>query len=123
MLRIGVGCASVRIDQWSTVRSESYRWFRYERVDVFISHASEDKEIVPLPLAEALRRSGVRVSVDRQELMIGDSFRSKIDHGLAHSRFGMVILTEAFFSKQWTLRERGGLLAIEEAPRHRIPPV
>jgi hypothetical protein len=28
--------------------------------DVFLSHASEDKQLVAIPLAEALRRVGVR---------------------------------------------------------------
>jgi hypothetical protein len=47
--------------------------------DVFISHASEDKHKVALPLADALRRAGVRVWLDQHELKLGDSLSEKID--------------------------------------------
>jgi hypothetical protein len=79
--------------------------------DVFISHASEDKEAVALPLAHVLRSAGVRVWLDRFEIQLGESIRAKIDEGLAHSRFGVVILSEAFFRKLWTSRELDGLFA------------
>ena len=39
--------------------------------DVFISHASEDKDNVVRPLAEALRRAGLRVWLDEFELKLG----------------------------------------------------
>ncbi len=57
--------------------------------DVFISHASEDKDEVVRPLATALQRSGLKVWYDEFELRIGDSLRRKIDQGLAGSRFGL----------------------------------
>src|SRR6185312_12727621 len=43
--------------------------------DVFISHASEDKNEVVRPLAEALRKGGLEVWYDEFELRIGDSLR------------------------------------------------
>ena len=61
-----------------------------EVYDVFISHASEDKEEVVRPLANALRKAGLKVWYDEFELHIGDSLRRKIDQGLAKSRFGIV---------------------------------
>lgn len=78
--------------------------------DVFISHASEDKDEVVRPLAEALRNGGLEVWYDEFELKIGDSLRRKIDHGLANSRFGMVILSRPFFGKGWTNYELDGLV-------------
>jgi hypothetical protein len=39
--------------------------------DVFLSHASEDKETVAMPLAQALIRSGVRVWLDKFEIRLG----------------------------------------------------
>jgi hypothetical protein len=91
--------------------------------DVFISHASEDKEAVALPLARALQKAGLRVWLDRQELQIGDSLREKIDEGLASSRFGVVILSRAFLAKGWPKRELNGLMAIEDDGRKVILPV
>lgn len=54
--------------------------------DVFISHASEDKEALVRPLANALKAEGLVVWYDEIELRLGDSLRRKIDRGLAKSR-------------------------------------
>lgn len=55
--------------------------------DVFISHASEDKDEVVRPLANALREKGIKVWYDEFEMKIGDSLRRKIDKGLANKPF------------------------------------
>src|SRR5258708_30857365 len=81
--------------------------------DVFLSHASEDKQAVALPLTDALRRAGVRVWLDKFQIEIGDSLRQKIDEGLANSRFGVVILSEAFLPKHWTGRELDALWELD----------
>jgi dTDP-4-dehydrorhamnose 3,5-epimerase len=81
--------------------------------DLFISHASEDKEAIARPLADAFRKRGWSVWYDEFELSIGDSLREGIDRGLANSRFGLVILSPYFFAKQWTRRELDGLTARE----------
>jgi hypothetical protein len=91
--------------------------------DIFISHASEDKEAVARPLAESLRRSFVRVWLDEHQLMLGDSLSRKIDEGLAESHFGVVILSPAFFGKHWPMTELAGLRAREEAGLKVILPV
>ena len=81
--------------------------------DVFLSHASEDKQAVALPLTEALRRQGVRVWLDKFQIEIGDSLRQKIDQGLANSRFGVVVLSETFLTKHWTGRELDALWELD----------
>lgn len=68
--------------------------------DVFVSHATEDKEAVVRPLALALQVRRFSVWHDEFELRIGDSLRRKIDRGIARSRFGIVVLSHAFFAKQ-----------------------
>lgn len=78
--------------------------------DVFISHASEDKDQVVRPLAEALRASGLSVWYDEFELRIGDSLRRKIDKGLARSKFGVIVLSPKFLGKGWTNYELDGLV-------------
>lgn len=83
----------------------------YERqYDVFISHASEDKEAVARPLAEALRKNGLTVWYDEFELKIGDSLRRKIDKGIANSNFGIIVISRDFISKGWTNYELDGLI-------------
>lgn len=91
--------------------------------DVFVSHASEDKEEVARPLAESLRSMGYRVWLDEDELVIGDSLRERIDEGLHRSRAVVLILSEAFFSKEWPQAELDGLYALAMANRSSIYPV
>lgn len=78
--------------------------------DVFISHASEDKDEIVRPLAVKLKSMGLKVWYDEFELKIGDSLRRKIDKGLANSRFGIVVLSIAFISKGWTNYELDGIV-------------
>jgi len=91
--------------------------------DVFISHASEDKESFVHPLAEELTRLGLRVWYDKFTLKLGDSLREKIDYGLRYSRFGVVVLSPYFFSKDWPKKELDGLVAMEVDGRKVILPV
>ncbi|WDF60573.1 DUF1883 domain-containing protein [Flavobacterium sp. KACC 22758] len=78
--------------------------------DVFISHASEDKDEVVRPLAHALKLEGLKVWYDEFELKIGDSLRRKIDKGLATSKFGIVVLSKNFIQKGWTNYELDGII-------------
>jgi hypothetical protein len=91
--------------------------------DVFISHASEDKETFVRPLAEGLRKCGLRVWFDEFTLKVGDSLRRSIDRGLAHSRFGVVVLSPDFLRKEWPQKELDGLVAREIDGRKVILPV
>lgn len=86
--------------------------YNYEEreYDVFISHASEDKDEVVRPLANALRNEGLTVWYDEFELKIGDSLRRKIDQGLANSRFGIVVLSKNFIRKGWANYELDGII-------------
>lgn len=78
--------------------------------DVFISHASEDKDEIVRPLAMALKNAGLSVWYDEFELKIGDSLRQKIDKGLAKSKFGIVVLSKSFIKKGWTNYELDGII-------------
>jgi hypothetical protein len=78
--------------------------------DVFISHAHEDKDEIVRPLAQALQQLGLSVWYDEFELKLGDSLRRKIDQGIAHSAFGVVVLSKAFFAKNWAQYELDGLV-------------
>ena len=91
--------------------------------DVFISHASEDKEGVARPLARHLEALGLRVWLDECELTLGDSLRRKIDTGLAQSTFGIVVLSPAFFAKEWPNKELDGLVAREDGGNKVVLPI
>jgi len=80
--------------------------------DVFISHASEDKDFVR-PLAIALQSLGVSVWYAEFSLRLGDSLSGSIDKGLALSRFGLVVISQHFIKKFWPERELRGLISRE----------
>ena len=96
---------------------QDYQW------DVFISHASEDKLSVASPLSEKLIQKGLRVWLDDHQLTVGDSLRRKIDEGLAKSQFGVVILSEKFFSKEWPQKELDALVSREDGKEKVILPI
>ncbi len=91
--------------------------------DLFISHASEDKEEFVRPLAETLENIGVKVWYDEFTLKVGDSLRQSIDQGLVNSRFGTVILSSAFCSKNWTQYELDSMVAREMHGHKMILPI
>jgi hypothetical protein len=88
--------------------------------DVFICHASEDKDSFVRPLAERLRKAHLEVWFDEFSLSIGDSLRESIDKGLAKSTYGIVVLSPSFFKKKWPQRELNGLVAREMSGENRI---
>lgn len=88
--------------------------------DLFICHASDDKDSFVRPLAEALKAENAEVWYDEFSLELGDSIRRSIDAGLRQSRFGVVVLSRAFFDKQWTQYELDGLTAVEMRGRDKV---
>ncbi len=84
-----------------------------ERWDIFVAHASEDKQALVQPLASALAAFGVNVWYDEYALRVGDSLSRSIDLGLANSDYGLVVLSPAFLAKKWPEYELRGLNARE----------
>ena len=70
--------------------------------DVFICHASEDKDEFVRPLAEALRTHHLEVWYDEFALEVGDSLREAIDRGLAASHYGIVVLSLSMAEQKGT---------------------
>jgi hypothetical protein len=91
--------------------------------DVFLSHATEDKASVALPLRNALTERGVTVWLDKTEIKIGDSLRRKIDEGIRSSRYGIVVLSPSFFAKGWTNLELDGLVTRTVAGEQTMLPI
>ena len=83
------------------------------KYDLFISHASEDKDDFVRPLAEVLKSLDVRVWYDEFTLDLGDSLRESIDRGLVNSKYGVVVLSPYFFAKNWPQYELNGMVARE----------
>jgi hypothetical protein len=94
-----------------------------KRWDVFVSHASEDKQDFVNGLAEGLSKSGLSVWYDDFTLKVGDSLRRRIDEGLANSRYGIVVISHSFFTKNWPQQELDGLMSRQIAGTCVILPV
>ncbi len=81
--------------------------------DIFISHASEDKNEIVRELANILTTLNLRVWYDEFSLNIGDSLTSSIDKGLNQSKYGLVIISKNFLNKKWTDYEYKSLITKE----------
>jgi TIR domain len=71
-----------------------------KKYDVFISHASEDKDEIVRPLVVKLGSLGLKVWYDEFTLHIGDSLTESVDKGISDSHYGILILSKNFFAKK-----------------------
>ncbi|MEZ9001892.1 toll/interleukin-1 receptor domain-containing protein [Vibrio splendidus] len=92
-------------------------------LDVFISHASEDKGSIVRDLADSLISEGVSVWYDEYSLSIGDSLSSSINKGLSECTFGIVVLSPDFVKKKWPEIELQSLYAKEVHKGKSILPI
>ena len=74
--------------------------------DVFLSHSSKDKAVVR-PLAERLKKDGLKVWFDEWALKSGDSIPAKIEEGLEHSRVLVLCMSAHAFGSDWAQLEAG----------------
>lgn len=88
--------------------------------DLFICHASEDKEDFVRDLANSLISYGLKVWYDEISLSVGDSLRKSIDNGLIKSKYGVVVLSSNFFKKNWASYELNGLITNELCDNKKI---
>jgi len=91
--------------------------------DVFISHASEDKNDLARPLVKLLEAEGLSVWFDEQEIVLGDSLREKIDEGLSKSKWGVVIISHHFLEKNWPQAELDTIILRTISEKNSILPV
>jgi len=79
--------------------------------DFFISHASEQKSEMAIPIAEALEQKGRNVWLDKWELTLGDDLIEEINAALRDSIFGVLIFSREYFEKDWPKAEMKALLS------------
>lgn len=91
----------------------------FKKYDIFISYAIEDKTTVAGPLAELLKKNGLKVFFAGTELGIGDDIREVIHNGLRQSKFGVVILSPDY-NRSWTFGELFNLIDKEVFERQAV---
>jgi len=97
-----------------------------EEFDVFISHASEDKESFVDEFVRILKEDHhLSVWYDDISIKWGDPIRTKIDQGVKKSKFGVVVLSRSYVSarKHWTQYELEGLFQLESHGGKLILPI
>lgn len=84
-----------------------------ETRDVFLCHASEDKQAIVDPLRAELEKAGISCWYDRAEITWGDSLTHKVNEGLRTSRYVVVVLSRSFLAKNWPRRELDAAINLE----------
>ncbi len=77
---------------------------KQEEFDLFLSHATPDKEWV-LTLAERLEARGLRVFVDSREIVVGDNIVLRLSDGLEKSRYMVLVLSSHTGGRPWVEQE------------------
>jgi len=89
----------------------------HERV-AFISHSAKDKPFVR-KLASDLVANGVRVWLDEQRILVGDSIPEKIAQGLAESDFFLIVVSQNSVASSWVKKELSNAL-VHEIERRKV---
>jgi len=84
-----------------------------EERDVFLCHASEDKDGIVNPLAAALTIAGISYFLDSKEILWGDSVTNVINRALVQAKFVIVVISERSLAKHWPQKEMNAALARE----------
>lgn len=93
------------------------------KFDIFISHASEDKSSIAIPIHEACEKIGLKSFLDKDSIKWGDSITGKINQALGSSTFFLAILSEESVKKYWTTKEITSALMMEEGGQMKILPL
>lgn len=88
-----------------------------ERV-AFISHSARDKPFVRR-LAADLVANGVKVWLDEQRILVGDSIPEKIAQGLAESDLFLLVVSENSIGSPWVKKELSNAL-VNEIERRKV---
>jgi hypothetical protein len=97
--------------------------FKADDYDVFISHASEDKEAIARPIFEACARKGLKVFLDEAHIGWGESFTMKINTALGAAKYVLAVVSSSSVSKDWPLTELNSALALEVDGHKVVVPV
>lgn len=81
--------------------------------DVFLCHASEDKDAIVKPLYEELIGLGLNVFLDSEEIGWGDSLIDVINKALHKSKYVIAVMTENSVEKKWPQKEINAVLSNE----------
>lgn len=94
-----------------------------ELYDVFIGHASEDKDLIARPIYEECEKNGVNAFIDEIHIQWGDSLTEKINHALGKSKYFLAILSKKSLAKSWPKKELHSAIAREISGEQKVLPL
>jgi RNA-directed DNA polymerase len=97
--------------------------FGADDFDVFISHASEDKEQIARPIFEACQKLGLKVFLDEAHIGWGQSFTQKINTALGSARTVLAIVSSTSVAKEWPVIEVNTALSLEVTGQKKVVPL
>ena len=86
----------------TTTEVPKYQVRTIPEYDVFISHANKDKENLIEELYQSLKKLGVKIFYDKEELEWGDNWKDRILNGTEKAEFAIIVISENFFDREWT---------------------
>jgi hypothetical protein len=90
---------------------------------IFISHASEDKETIVDPLVRCLSENGIKnYWYDKDSIDTGDLTIKQINEGLSRAKVGIIVFSRRYLQKYWTTWEMWVLLTLLIMQKIRIVP-
>lgn len=90
------------------------------KYDVFLSHASADKNSYVEELKQTLDILGIDVFYDKDTIEWGDEWKKKIYEGLEKSEFAIIVISKNFFGREWTELELQNLLNRQNAEGQKL---
>lgn len=115
-LNLGVRVEAL-VSQAVVAKQTRHAEHEHERV-AFISHSAKDKPFVR-KLAADLVANGVKVWLDEQRILVGDSIPEKIAQGLAESDFFLLVVSQNSAESAWVKKELNSAL-VHEIERRKV---
>ena len=91
-----------------------------KQYDVFISHASSDKENYVDELNGEIKKLGVKIFYDGDVIKWGDNWKEKILTGIEQAEFAIIVISENFFGREWTEKELNDFLTRQNESGQKI---
>lgn len=102
------------IDKMNGIQEVSVPMYQARTIpeyDLFISHASKDKEDLVENLYRSLDKLGIKIFYDKESIEWGDNWKEVILAGVNKAEFAIIVISENFFGREWTERELNELLS------------
>ncbi len=83
----------------------------------------EDKEVIAVPLSNALQNYGLTTWLDIDRIKAGDSIIKEISKGISKSNYAVCIISPNYIKKPWAIAELESILNLNIAGKIKIIPV